>query len=103
MSYEKSNANENEENSIDAFTEDNDNIMISSTIQDDVLKMLLKDQFEGKTKLGPDVLPLVKQLANCLIMECCHRAGRLAIKDGCTEIKVEHIEKCMEQIMCDFP
>ncbi|XP_014364649.2 uncharacterized protein LOC106715808 [Papilio machaon] len=103
MSHEKSNASEDAENTIDQYSEDNDNIMIRSTLQDDILKMLLKAHFEGKTKMGPDVLPLVKQLANCLIMECCHRAGRLAIKEGCTEINVEHIEKCLNQVMLDLP
>ncbi|XP_013137058.1 PREDICTED: uncharacterized protein LOC106102192 [Papilio polytes] len=88
---------------IDPYSEDNDNIAVMTTLQLNMLQEIYKVFDEGSTDMGPEFIRLLKQFSNCLIMECSHRASKLAKEEGANELKCEHILKSMDQITLELP
>ncbi|NP_001268381.1 centromere protein X-like [Bombyx mandarina] len=77
---------------------------VKSTIKKDVIKELLENHFqESKTKIAPHALMLLADVAKCLVTETCLRAVKQAQREGSNKVDVEHIEKCLPQLMLDFP
>ncbi|KAJ0173998.1 hypothetical protein K1T71_010144 [Dendrolimus kikuchii] len=95
------NSNENENENIDpASVKAN----VKSTLKQEVIKELLNGSFhDNKTKLGNDALSLVVEVAKCLVTETCLRASSQALLESCEKVDIEHIEKCLPQLMLDFP
>ncbi|CAH0713174.1 unnamed protein product, partial [Brenthis ino] len=94
-------SNENNEDKIDpACVASN----VKSFIKQDIIKELLHGSFQdNKTKLGNDALTLVVEVAKCLVTETCLRATNEALREGSDKVDIEHVEKCLPQLMLDFP
>lgn len=94
-------SNENEEDAIDpASVKAN----VKNSLKQEVIKELLNGSFhDNKTKLGNDALLLVVEVAKCLVTETCLRASSQALLESCDKVDVEHIEKCLPQLLLDFP
>ncbi|XP_045777181.1 centromere protein X-like [Maniola jurtina] len=77
---------------------------VKSSIKQDIIKELLHGSFQdNKTKLDNDALTLVVEVAKCLVTETCLRASSQALLEGCNKVDLEHVEKCLPQLMLDFP
>lgn len=73
---------------------------VKSTIKKDVIKELLENHFqESKTKIAPHALMLLADVAKCLVTETCLRAVKQAQREGSNKVDVEHIEKCLPQLV----
>lgn len=69
----------------------------------EVIKELLNSSFEdNKTKLGNDALSLVVEVAKCLVTETCLRASNQALRESCDKVDIEHVEKCLPQLVMIF-
>ncbi|KAH9635837.1 hypothetical protein HF086_002397 [Spodoptera exigua] len=91
------NSNENEEDSIDPASVTSN---VKHTIKQEVIKELLNGSFQdNKTKLGNDALSLVVEVAKCLVTETCLRASTHALRESCDRVDIEHIEKCLPQLV----
>ncbi|XP_023939269.1 centromere protein X [Bicyclus anynana] len=94
-----------------SFEVDDDNIdpasvpsEVKCSIKQDVIKQLLHGSFQdNKTKLDNDALTLVVEVAKCLVTETCLRASSHALQEGYCKVDFEHVEKCLPQLMLDFP
>ncbi|XP_026763451.1 centromere protein X-like [Galleria mellonella] len=77
---------------------------IKSSLKQEVIKELLHGSFQdNKTKLGNDALSLIVEVAKCLVTETCLRASTQALRESCDKVELEHVEKCLPQLMLDFP
>ncbi|XP_011560344.2 centromere protein X [Plutella xylostella] len=77
---------------------------VKCSFKQDIIKDLLNSSFQdNKTKLGNDALTLVVEVAKCLVQETCLRASSQALRDSCDKVDLEHVEKCLPQLMLDFP
>ncbi|CAF4914418.1 centromere protein X-like [Pieris napi] len=77
---------------------------VKNNIKQEIIKELLHGSFQdNKTKLGNDALTLVVEVAKCLVTETCLRASSQALKENCDKVDIEHVEKCLPQLMLDFP
>ncbi|CAB3242336.1 unnamed protein product [Arctia plantaginis] len=95
------NSNENGDDNIDPASVTSN---VKSSIKQEVIKELLNGSFQdNKTKLGNDALSLVVEVAKCLVTETCLRASTQALRESCDIVDIEHIEKCLPQLMLDFP
>ncbi|XP_053615024.1 centromere protein X-like [Plodia interpunctella] len=95
------NCNENDDESIDPTSITSH---VKSTIKNDIIKELIQGSFQdNKTKLGNDALSLVVEVAKCLVTETCLRASNQALRETCDKVELEHVEKCLPQLMLDFP
>ncbi|KAJ8717384.1 hypothetical protein PYW07_005964 [Mythimna separata] len=95
------NSNENDEDNIDPASVTSN---VKNTLKQEVIKELLHGSFQdNKTKLGNDALSLVVEVAKCLVTETCLRASSHALRESCDRVDIEHIEKCLPQLMLDFP
>ncbi|KAL0820219.1 hypothetical protein ABMA28_006141 [Loxostege sticticalis] len=95
------NCNENDDEKIDPTSVTSN---VKSTIKQDIIKDLLNGSFQdNKTKLGNDALSLVVEVAKCLVTETCLRASSQALRESCERVDLEHVEKCLPQLMLDFP
>ncbi|CAG9795574.1 unnamed protein product [Diatraea saccharalis] len=95
------NCNENDDDSIDPTSVTSN---VKNTIKQEVIKDLLNGSFQdNKTKLGNDALSLVVEVAKCLVTETCLRASNQALRESCDRVELEHVEKCLPQLMLDFP
>ncbi|XP_063386090.1 centromere protein X-like [Cydia fagiglandana] len=95
------NSNENKDDNIDPASVASN---VKNTFKQDVIKELLNSSFEdNKTKLGNDALSLVVEVAKCLVTETCLRASSQALRESCDKVDIEHVEKCLPQLMLDFP
>lgn len=66
----------------------------------EIIKELLQGSFQdNKTKLGNDALNLVVEVAKCLVTETCLRASSQALKENCDKVDLEHVEKCLPQLV----
>ncbi|XP_026495431.1 centromere protein X-like [Vanessa tameamea] len=93
--------NENDSDKIDPTTVASE---LKSNIKQDIIKELLHGSFQdNKTKLGNEALTLVVEIAKCLVTETCLRASSEALRDGSDKVDFEHVEKCLPQLMLDFP
>ncbi|XP_041984423.1 centromere protein X-like [Aricia agestis] len=94
-------SNETEENKIDPASVAAN---IKSSIKTEIIKELLQGSFQdNKTKLGNDALNLVVEVAKCLVTETCLRASSHALRETSDKVDIEHVEKCLPQLMLDFP
>lgn len=74
--------------------------MFLNYIFQDVIKELLNGSFQdNKTKLGNDALSLVVEVAKCLVTETCLRASSHALREACDKVDIDHIEKCLPQLV----
>ncbi|XP_060805606.1 centromere protein X isoform X2 [Amyelois transitella] len=87
------NCNENDDESIDPTS-------ITSNVKSSVKQGSFQD---NKTKLGNDALSLIVEVAKCLVTETCLRASNQALRENCDKVELEHVEKCLPQLMLDFP
>ncbi|CAH0401410.1 unnamed protein product [Chilo suppressalis] len=95
------NCNENDDDKIDPASV---TANVKSSIKQEVIKDLLNGSFQdNKTKLGNDALSLVVEVAKCLVTETCLRASNQALRESCDRVELEHVEKCLPQLMLDFP
>ncbi|KAG6458460.1 centromere protein X [Manduca sexta] len=95
------NSNEKGEDSVDPAAVVSN---VKSTFKKEIIKELLNGSFQdNKMKLGNDALLLVVEVAKCLVTETCLRASTHALQEGCEKVDIEHIEKCLPQLMLDFP
>ncbi|XP_063540224.1 centromere protein X-like [Cydia strobilella] len=95
------NSNENKDDNIDPASVASN---VKNNFKQDVIKELLNSSFEdNKTKLGNDALSLVVEVAKCLVTETCLRASSQALRESCDKVDIEHVEKCLPQLMLDFP
>ncbi|CAK1584758.1 unnamed protein product [Parnassius mnemosyne] len=77
---------------------------VRSTMKQEIIKELLNGSFhDNKTKLGNDALTLVVEVAKCLVTETCLRAASHALRETCDKVDIDHVEKCLPQLMLDFP
>ncbi|XP_026321082.1 centromere protein X-like [Hyposmocoma kahamanoa] len=77
---------------------------VKNTFKQEVIKELLNGSFQdNKTKLGNDALSLVVEVSKCLVTEICLRASNQALRENCDKVDIEHVEKCLPQLMLDFP
>ncbi|CAG4947756.1 centromere protein X-like [Colias croceus] len=94
-------SNENKEENIDPASISSN---VKNNIKQEIIKELLHGSFQdNKTKLGNDALTLVVEVAKCLVTETCLRASSQALKESCDRVDIEHVEKCLPQLMLDFP
>ncbi|XP_068620496.1 centromere protein X-like [Battus philenor] len=95
------NANDRGEDSIDPASV---TCNVKSLVKQEIIKELLNGSFQdNKTKLGNDALTLIVEVAKCLVTETCLRAASHALSEGCDKVDIEHVEKCLTQLMLDFP
>ncbi|KAM3956687.1 centromere protein X-like [Aphomia sociella] len=95
------NSNENNDDNIDPSSVAAN---IKSSLKQEMIKELLHGSFQdNKTKLGNDALSLVVEVAKCLVTETCLRASTQALRESCDKVELEHVEKCLPQMMLDFP
>ncbi|KAI5642928.1 CENP-S associating centromere protein X domain-containing protein [Phthorimaea operculella] len=95
------NSNENEEDNIDPASVTSN---VKTTFKQEAIKELLNGSFQdNKTKLGNDALSLVVEVAKCLVTETCLRASNQALRESSDKVDIEHVEKCLPQLMLDFP
>jgi hypothetical protein len=71
-------------------------------IRDAVLRDILASGFSHGTKMAPAALPLSSVLIRAFVSEAWHRATAEAEESGDTEIKEEHLEKVLPQLLLDF-
>ncbi|KAL4239875.1 Centromere protein X [Mactra antiquata] len=64
-----------------------------------ILQMYFKDE---KTKMNPESLALISELAEIFIAEACMRTAKQAQKDGDTELSLEQFEKILPQLLLNF-
>ncbi|VVD03845.1 unnamed protein product [Leptidea sinapis] len=77
---------------------------LQNNIKQEIIKELLNGSFQdNKTKLGNDALTLVVEVAKALVTETCLRASTQALREGSDKVDIEHVEKCLPQLMLDFP
>ncbi|CAK1553015.1 unnamed protein product [Leptosia nina] len=94
------NSNENDDGNIDPASIVSN---VKSCIKQEIIKELLHGSFQdNKTKLGNDALTLVVEVAKCLVTETCLRAASQAVKENSDKVEIEHVEKCLPQLMLDF-
>lgn len=61
---------------------------------------MIRDSFEDKkTKIGQDALTAVVEILNCLCTESCLRAIKQALRDNKNKVELEHLEKCLPQLV----
>ncbi|XP_059059641.1 centromere protein X-like [Achroia grisella] len=95
------NSNENDDDNIDPTSVASN---IKNSLKQEVIKELLHGSFQdNKTKLGNDALSLIVEVAKCLVTETCLRASTQALRESCDKVELEHVEKCLPQLMLDFP
>ncbi|XP_049877141.1 centromere protein X-like [Pectinophora gossypiella] len=95
------NSNENDDDNIDPASVTSH---VKSNFKQEVIKELLNGSFQdNKSKLGNDALSLVVEVAKCLVTETCLRASSQALRESSDKVDIEHVEKCLPQLMLDFP
>ena len=71
-------------------------------IHENLLQEILLSGASHETRANPQALALTSVLVRSFVEECWHRSAAEAEEAGDAEIKEEHLEKILPQLLLDF-